>query len=46
MVGMLVPVGLGRIAVERMQEIMEGRDRTAAPATAAAAGLYLYKVHY
>ena len=46
MVGMLVPVGLGRIAVERMQEIMEGRDRTAAPTTAAAAGLYLYKVHY
>ncbi len=44
--GTLIDVGLKRIPPERMKEIMLGKDRKAASATAPAQGLTLVKVFY
>lgn len=44
--GTLIEVGQGRLAPEAVRPLLEGRDRTAAPATAPADGLYLWRVHY
>ncbi len=45
-VGTLANVGLGTIAPEGFQAILEARDRQKASATAPAEGLYLYSVEY
>lgn len=45
-VGTLVQVGLGKIAVEDIQRIMDQKDRKAAGMTAPAQGLVLWKVFY
>jgi tRNA pseudouridine38-40 synthase len=45
-VGALVEVGLGKISPEDMKDILDSRDRTRAPATAPAHGLFLKKVIY
>lgn len=45
-VGTLVEVGRGKIPVERVSEILAGRDRRAAGPTAPAHGLYLVEVRY
>lgn len=46
LVGTIANVGMGRITVDRFQEIMESLDRTKAGATAPAQGLYLESVDY
>ncbi len=46
MAGTLVEVGLGRMRPERVGEIIEARDRSAAPRTAPARGLCLEEVVY
>jgi len=45
-VGTLVEVGLGKITSENVKHILESKDRTRAPATAPAHGLFLKKVNY
>ena len=45
-VGTLVEVGRGRWGLEKIREIMEARDRTAAGPTAPAEGLCLVRVEY
>jgi tRNA pseudouridine38-40 synthase len=45
-VGTLVDVGLGKIAVEEVAAIRDARDRRRAGITAPACGLYLVKVNY
>ncbi|MBF0186694.1 MAG: tRNA pseudouridine(38-40) synthase TruA [Magnetococcales bacterium] len=45
-VGTLVPVGLGRLSVERFSGILHARDRKQAGATAPPHGLYLRRVLY
>lgn len=45
-VGTLVQVGQGKIALARVQEILASRDRRAAGMTAPAHGLVLWKVFY
>lgn len=44
--GMLIHVGRGEAPPGIAAELLAGRDRRVAPATAAAAGLYLWRVHY
>jgi tRNA pseudouridine38-40 synthase len=44
--GLLIDVGEGRLPVERAAELLALKDRRQAPATAPAAGLYLWRVHY
>ncbi len=44
--GMLIHVGRGEAPPALAAELLAGRDRRVAPATAAAAGLYLWRVHY
>lgn len=46
MVGTLVAVGLGRIPPAMVGEIIEARDRSAAPRTAPAKGLLLREIRY
>jgi tRNA pseudouridine38-40 synthase len=45
-VGALVEVGLGKITPEDVKHILETKDRTRAPATAPAHGLFLKRVKY
>jgi tRNA pseudouridine38-40 synthase len=45
-VGTLIEVGLGRIPVERLAQIMESRDRSQAEVTAPPHGLCLMRVNY
>ena len=45
-VGTLVEVGLGKITPEDVKHILEIKDRTRAPATAPAHGLFLKRVKY
>ena len=45
-VGTLVEAGLGKITPEDVKQILESKDRTRAPATAPAHGLFLKKVNY
>ncbi|MEO6079255.1 MAG: tRNA pseudouridine(38-40) synthase TruA [Steroidobacteraceae bacterium] len=44
--GMLIHVGRGEAPPALAAELLAGRDRQRAPATAPAAGLYLWRVHY
>jgi len=44
--GLLIDVGQGKLPPERAEQLLAQRDRALAPATAAAAGLYLWRVHY
>jgi tRNA pseudouridine38-40 synthase len=44
--GMLIHVGRGEAPPRIAGELLAGRDRRVAPATASAAGLYLWQVHY
>jgi tRNA pseudouridine38-40 synthase len=44
--GMLIHVGRGDAPPQFAAELLAGRDRRLAPATAPAAGLYLWRVHY
>jgi len=44
--GLLVHIGQGEAAPEYAAEVLAGRDRRRAPATAPAGGLYLWRVHY
>ena len=44
--GMLILVGRGEAPPALAGELLAGRDRRLAPATAPAAGLYLWRVHY
>jgi len=46
LVGTLLDVGLGRLSLEDVREIMESRDRRLASATAPAHGLFLESVRY
>ena len=46
MVGMLVDVGLGHLSPDDVSYIIKAEDRTIAPATAPAHGLYLTNVRY
>ncbi|HKJ83003.1 MAG TPA: tRNA pseudouridine(38-40) synthase TruA [Mariprofundaceae bacterium] len=46
LVGMLVEVGTGRMAVDEVAVLLEGRDRRMAPATAPAHGLYFTDAVY
>ena len=46
MVGALVAVGRGKLTPEDITRIRESRDRTLAPATAPAHGLFLVSVDY
>ena len=46
LVGTLVEVGSGMIATDRFREILKGRDRTIAGATAPPQGLCLMEVRY
>jgi tRNA pseudouridine38-40 synthase len=46
LVGLLMAVGRGQMAPERATELLAGRDRRLAPATAPAEGLYLDSVQY
>jgi tRNA pseudouridine38-40 synthase len=46
LMGLLIEVGKGREPPERATELLRLRDRQLAPATAPAAGLYLWRVHY
>ncbi len=45
-VGTLIAVGCGKQSVEWVEEVLQGRDRRAAGATAPAHGLYLTRVDY
>lgn len=45
-VGTLLEMGLGRMEVEQMHQIIQSKDRTRAGASAPAHGLYLTKVEY
>jgi len=45
-VGTLVAVGQGKLTVKDVEELLQKRDRTLAPPTAPACGLYLVKVDY
>jgi tRNA pseudouridine38-40 synthase len=44
--GMLIHVGRGQAPPQIAAELLAGRDRRVAPATAPAGGLYLWRVHY
>ena len=44
--GLLIAVGKGDEPPDWARTVLEGRDRTRAAATAPAAGLYLWQVHY
>lgn len=44
--GLLIHIGLGRAPPEFAAEVLAARDRRIAPATADAAGLYFWRVHY
>lgn len=44
--GLLIAVGKGDEPPDRARTVLAGRDRTLAPATAPAAGLYLWEVRY
>ncbi len=44
--GLLIHVGTGEAAPALALEVLAGRNRSLAPATAPAAGLYLWRVHY
>ena len=44
--GLLIAVGKGDEPPGRARTVLEGRDRTRAPATAPAAGLYLWEIRY
>ena len=46
MVGTLIEAGAGRMPPQRMREIIEGKDRSAAGDTAPPQGLFLYRVNY
>ena len=46
LVGTFLLVGKGTLKPAEIQRILEARDRSAAGATAPAAGLYLVKVEY
>ena len=46
LMGLLIEVGQGREPPRRAAELLALRDRTLAPATAPASGLYLWRVHY
>jgi tRNA pseudouridine38-40 synthase len=46
LVGLLIEVGRGDADPEWATQVLEGRDRTKAAATAPAEGLYLYRVNY
>lgn len=46
MVGTLVTVGMGKLKPEEVEDIIEARDRCAAPVTAPAQGLFLAEVRY
>ncbi|RKD22672.1 tRNA pseudouridine(38-40) synthase TruA [Ammoniphilus oxalaticus] len=46
MVGTLIQVGSGKVAVERVQEILEAKDRRLAGMTAPPEGLFLWNVKY
>ena len=45
-VGTLVEAGLSKITPEDVKQILESKDRTRAPATAPAQGLFLIRVNY
>ena len=45
-VGLLLAIGLGRGAPERAREQLESRQRSEGEATAAALGLYFWRVDY
>ena len=44
--GTLVDAGLGKIGVQEFKDILDGKDRTLAGATAPARGLFLFRVNY
>ncbi len=44
--GLLIHIGQGEAEPVHAAEVLAGRDRRLAPATAPAAGLYLWRVHY
>jgi tRNA pseudouridine38-40 synthase len=44
--GMLIHIGRGEAPPALAAELLQGRNRRLAPATAPAAGLYLWRVHY
>jgi tRNA pseudouridine38-40 synthase len=44
--GMLIHIGRGEAPPELAAELLAGRNRRLAPATAPAGGLYLWRVHY
>jgi tRNA pseudouridine38-40 synthase len=44
--GLLVHIGSGEAPPSRAAEVLAARDRRIAPATAPAAGLYFWRVHY
>jgi tRNA pseudouridine38-40 synthase len=44
--GLLIHIGVGDAPPSRATEVLAARDRRIAPATAAAAGLYFWRVHY
>ncbi len=46
MVGTIVDIGLGRIAVENIQTILQAKQRVAAGKCAPACGLYMCEVYY
>ena len=46
LVGTIVDVGLGKISVDRFQQILEAKDRKKAGVTAPARGLFLKQVNY
>lgn len=45
-VAMMIEVGNNRLEINRLQEIMESKNRKLAPKTAPANGLYLYNIVY
>jgi tRNA pseudouridine38-40 synthase len=46
MAGLLIHIGQGEAEPVYAAEVLGGRDRRIAPATASASGLYLWRVHY
>jgi tRNA pseudouridine38-40 synthase len=44
--GLLIHIGQGEAGVDHASQVLASRDRRLAPATAPAAGLYLWRVHY